>query len=207
MDFTVFLLGGLALGCLHAMDADHITSVSMLILEKLPFRKTLPLALRWSTGHAVMLFVLAGLMTGMKTTFEALDLSGAEQWVGASMIGLGLWVFVWQWKKERTGEFGKAHKSRSEWALFGMGVLHGMAGSSSILLLIPVALSQSVLLLFGYVLSFSLGMMLAMGCYAFLVSHAIRFKTISVHLVRLRYLAAGITIVIGLHLFTAGATT
>ncbi len=198
MDYTVFLLGGLALGCLHAMDTDHITTVSMLILEKLPFRKTLPLALRWSTGHAVMLFVLAGLMTGMKTTFEAMDLSGAEQWVGASMIGLGLWVFVWH---------GKAHKPRPEWALFSMGVLHGMAGSSSILLLIPVALSQSVLLVFGYVLSFSLGMMLTMACYAFLVSHAIRSKFISVHLVRLRYLSAGITVAIGLHLFTAGATT
>lgn len=197
MDTIILMLGGgLVLGGLHALDADHVCTVSALILERHPLRKTFLLSLRWSLGHSFTLLVLAGLMFGMKTSFVSLNMEEAEQVVGFSMICLGFWVIYREWNRGK----GDSHSSRSGLALFGMGVLHGTAGSSSVFLLIPIALSQSLPMVLAYVFLFSAGMILTMGLYSILVNRIIWVERLAHQLNRLRYFSALVAMVVGLQL-------
>lgn len=197
MDTVILMLGGgLVLGGLHALDADHVCTVSALILERHPLRKTFLLSLRWSLGHSFTLLVLAGLMFGMKTSFVSLNMEEAERVVGFSMICLGFWVIYREWNRGK----GDSHSSRSGLALFGMGVLHGTAGSSSVFLLIPIALSQSLSMVLAYVFLFSVGMILTMGLYSILVNRIIWVERLAHQLNRLRYFSALVAMVVGLQL-------
>ncbi len=200
MEHIILMFGGLLLGCLHALDADHVCTVSTLILERHPLKKTLLLALRWSLGHSLTLLVLVGLMFSMRTTFVAWNIVDAEQVVGLSMIGLGCWVLFREWKRSISND-GNFHTSHSGRALFGMGVLHGTAGSSSVILLIPVALSQSLSLVLAYVALFSLGMILTMGLYSAMVNRITWLDRLTHHLGKLRYASALLAMMVGFRIF------
>ena len=54
-----FLVGGLFLGCLHALEADHIVTVSNLALNKGSLKKSMRLAIQWALGHSLTLTILA----------------------------------------------------------------------------------------------------------------------------------------------------
>lgn len=187
------------MGCLHALDADHVCTVSALILERHPLRKTFFLALRWSLGHSFTLLVLVGLMFGMRSSFVSLNMKEAEQVVGLSMVCLGIWVLYREWRRG-AGRAEDPHSSRSGMALFGMGVLHGTAGSSSVFLLVPIALSQSLPLVLAYIFLFSLGMILTMGLYSIMVNRIVWVDRLSHHLGGLRYFSALVAMVVGIHL-------
>ncbi|NIP99950.1 MAG: hypothetical protein GWM98_05775 [Nitrospinaceae bacterium] len=204
MTDSLFFLGAFFLGGLHALDADHVATVSTLILDKQPFRKTFRLAFRWSVGHSLTLFILAGLMLGLQSTYQKLDLAHTESLVGLSMMALGGWVLARQGLGSPKRKGRKAPAAPAGWMLFGMGVLHGVAGSSSILLLIPVALSQSVSMVLLYVFLFSLGMVTAMGLYVLAVNRLLWLEKMAGFLARLRVLAAVAAVVIGFQLFSAG---
>lgn len=196
----VLLTGGLALGCLHALDADHVCTVSSLILERQSLKKTFSLALRWSLGHSLTLLALVGLMFGMRNSFVSMNMENAEHVVGVSMIFLGSWVLFREWKRIGYMAGDWRSSSRSGLALFGMGVLHGTAGSSSVFLLIPIALSQSLPLVLAYVGLFSLGMVLTMGLYSIVVNRIVWLDRLSHHLGRVRCVSALAAMVVGFQL-------
>ena len=65
----------------------------------------------------------------------ALMSTSAEQMVGATMIFIGMVVFIQELRQgSRLKNFGHRHTEFSGSTLFGMGVLHGIAGSASIFL-------------------------------------------------------------------------
>lgn len=199
MDSIILLFGGLLLGCLHALDADHVCTVSALILERYPLKKTFFLALRWSLGHSLTLLVLVGLMFALRATFASWDMAKAEQVVGLSMICLGFWVSYREWRRDHHGD-----STHSGVALFGMGVLHGTAGSSSVFLLIPIALSRSLPLVLAYVVLFSAGMILTMGLYSAMVNRVTWLDRLSHHLGKLRYVSAAAAVFVGFRILLQG---
>ena len=163
MEQIWFLAGGLLLGCLHALEADHIVTVTNLVLNKESLKKSLRLALQWGLGHSLTLTVLAILIFSLDTAFVALMSTSAEQMVGATMIFLGLIVFFQELKQNSKFKvFDHKDVEISRPILFGVGVLHGVAGSTSIFLLIPVALTKSIWGVSSYVGVFWLGMFLTM---------------------------------------------
>lgn len=189
------------LGCLHALEADHIVTVSTLILKKDSLRNSLKLAVQWGLGHSLTLLVLAGLMYSLDTAMSAFMGASAEQMVGGSMILLGFFVFFQEWKMTSGGRnVGHSHGEFSGSILFGLGVLHGTAGSASIFLLIPVALTKSFFAVFTYVGLFSVGMILTMGLYGlFLQKYALN-KIFSGHLKNIRFGVAVLSVAMGIHL-------
>ena len=189
------------MGCLHALEADHIVTVSTVILKKDSLRNSLKLAVQWGLGHSLTLLVLAGLMYSLDTAMTAFIGASAEQMVGGAMILLGFVVFFQEWKMSSgVRNAGHSHGEFSGSVLFGLGVLHGTAGSASIFLLIPVALTKSLFSVFTYVGLFSLGMILTMGLYGlFLQKYALN-KIISGHLKKIRFGVAVLSVAMGIHL-------
>lgn len=204
MEYGFLLAGGFLLGCLHALDADHVATVSSLLLDRRSLKETVFLALRWALGHSLTLLLLAGLITPLREVFAEVNLGVMERVVGLSMIYLAVWLALREVRKQRTAhteEHGLS--SRSGWVLFGMGVLHGTAGWAGVLLLVPVALFQFPAGVIGYIALFCLGMIVTMAVYAAMVNRVTAFEHVARHLGKIRYATAAITLAIGARLLVA----
>ncbi|MDC1153246.1 hypothetical protein OAT06_04495 [Nitrospinaceae bacterium] len=201
MEQIWFLAGGLLLGCLHALEADHIITVTNLVLNKDSLKKSLPLALQWGFGHSLTLTILAILVFSLDTAFMALMSTTAEQMVGVTMIFLGLIVFFQELKQNSKFKvFAHKDVETSGSQLFGVGVLHGVAGSTSIFLLIPVALTKSIWGVFSYVGLFCLGMILTMGFYGLFLQKFSTNKNFYAYLPKARFVVAIFSVTIGIKL-------
>ena len=194
-----FLVGGLFLGCLHALEADHIVTVSNLVLNKGSLKKSMSLAIQWALGHSLTLTILALLVFSLDSAFVALMSSSAEQMVGAVMIFLGSVIFFQELKQDsRLKKLGHKHSEFSERQIFGVGVLHGIAGSASIFLLIPVALTKSIFGVLSYVVLFCIGMILTMGLYGLFLQNFSLNK--NGYLPKVRIVVALFSVTIGIKL-------
>jgi len=201
MEQIWFLAGGLLLGCLHALEADHIITVTNLVLNKDSLKKSLRLALQWGFGHSLTLTILAILVFSLDTAFMALMSTKAEQMVGVTMIFLGLIVFFQELKQNSKFKvFAHKDVETSGSQLFGVGVLHGVAGSTSIFLLIPVALTKSIWGVFSYVGLFCLGMILTMGFYGLFLQKFSTNKNFYTYLPKARFVVAIFSVTIGIKL-------
>ena len=201
MEQVWFLAGGLLLGCLHALEADHIITVTNLVLNKDSLKKSLRLALQWGFGHSLTLTILAILVFSLDTAFMALMSTTAEQMVGVTMIFLGLIVFFQELKQNSKFKvFAHKDVETSGSQLFGVGVLHGVAGSTSIFLLIPVALTKSIWGVFSYVGLFCLGMILTMGFYGLFLQKFSTNKNFYTYLPKARFVVAIFSVTIGIKL-------
>ena len=201
MEQIWFLAGGLLLGCLHALEADHIITVTNLVLNKDSLKKSLRLALQWGFGHSLTLTILAILVFSLDTAFMALMSTTAEQMVGVTMIFLGLIVFFQELKQNSKFKvFAHKDVETSGSQLFGVGVLHGVAGSTSIFLLIPVALTKSIWGVFSYVGLFCLGMILTMGFYGLFLQNFSTNKNFYTYLPKARFVVAIFSVTIGIKL-------
>ena len=201
MENIWFLAGGLFLGCLHSLEADHIVTVSNLVLRKNSLKSSMRLALQWALGHSITLFVLSGLTFTLNSAFMALISTSAEQMVGATMILLGLIVFFQEINQSsRLKGLSQKHSQTSGSTLFGMGVLHGVAGSASIFLLIPVALTGSIFTVFLYVGLFCLGMILTMILYGLFMQNFGLNKNWTEYLPKVRFAVAIFSVTIGIKL-------
>jgi nickel/cobalt exporter len=201
MEQIWFLAGGLLLGCLHALEADHLVTVSNLVLNKNSLKNSLRLALQWALGHSFTLLMLSGLVFSLNSAFTAMMSASAERMVGATMIFIGMVVFFQELRQSaRLKNFGHKHLEYSGSTLFGIGVLHGIAGSASIFLLIPVALTKSIFSVFTYVGLFCCGMIITMGLYGiFLQSFGLN-KHFSGYLPKVRFVVAIFSVTIGIKL-------
>lgn len=174
------LLGlGFMLGMMHALDADHVMAVSVLSVGRPGLGRTLRFSANWAIGHGgVLLFsslMLFGLGLAIPEPLQRL----AEVAVGVLLIGLGFWCF-WVLRKRRLSleehlhgdlrhrhwheagdETGRGH-GKGGHAPIMVGMLHGLAGSAPALALIPAVAQGQLGPALGYLMLFSLGVMVSM---------------------------------------------
>jgi len=188
---SITLIGvGFTLGLLHALDADHVMAVSALSARKPSVWRTLRFSANWALGHGGVLLVSGALLFGLGLSIpESLQVL-AEASVGVLLMGLGLWCF-WgmrrqsvklekhthgdiehiHWRKELHGH-SQSSASTAESAITSdkhapvmVGVLHGLAGSAPALALVPAVAQGDLWLAVGYLMLFSLGVMLSMVAF------------------------------------------
>jgi cytochrome c biogenesis protein CcdA len=173
---------GFMLGMMHALDADHVMAVSVLSVGRPSLGRTLRFSANWAIGHGGVLLcsgiVLFGLGLAIPETLQRL----AEIGVGVVLIALGLWCF-WNFRQRRLSleqhSHGKMvhrhwHQSGDEThrghgrgghAPIMVGMLHGLAGSAPAMALIPAMAQGQMEAAFGYLMVFSLGVMLSMVAF------------------------------------------
>lgn len=212
MDLTLPLITGLTLGFLHAFDADHLTAVSVFASKHPTPAKAFRFGLLWGLGHAVTLLVFGVIVMMLKFAIPPLIESVAELAVGLLLVGLGVWALrdVARLKKlhlHRHVHGGVEHLHFHSHAdgpdhhhghsLFAIGATHGLAGTASVVVIIPLAVSQSFMASLLFLLLFGIGTITAMALFASL------FGVISAHLVQrvklalLQSVAGGTSVVIG----------
>ena len=151
------------LGLRHASDPDHLVAVSSLVAaDDGDVRAATRLGAWWGLGHAVTLLVVGLPLIALKEQLPRWLESGAETGVGLVILALGVRVLVkWLRGDYRAGPHrhhehdhrhlrhgdGSAHQHghvRSPSQAFGIGMLHGLAGTGAVVVLLIAALPGRV---------------------------------------------------------------
>jgi high-affinity nickel permease len=161
--FAVVLGIALILGARHASDPDHLVAVTSLVAaDGGDVRGAARLGAWWGVGHAGALLVLGVPLILFKSEMPAWLERGAETAVGVVILVLALRIVVkWARGDFRAGrhEHRNASRSvghrhlhegadtahphrhlRSRRQALGIGVLHGLAGTGAVALLLIAAL-------------------------------------------------------------------
>ena len=153
---------GLAAGLLHVFSGpDHLAAVAPLAADA--HRAKWRTGLQWGIGHTVGVLFIASLLLLVR---EQLPLDAisvySERLVGIALILVGGWGF-WS-ARVRRGGGAKVHSHAG--ASFGMGALHGLAGSSHLFGVLP-ALAFATRLEAGlYLAGFGAGAIIGMAAFS-----------------------------------------
>jgi hypothetical protein len=205
--------GALA-GLFHVLAGpDHLAAVAPLALDR--SRRGWLAGWTWGIGHTSGVVVIAVLAVLLRDALPPLELISAwgERLVGAALIAVGLWALRRSARIEpkphvhgavhhdhlhvQTGpawvrRLGHAHAS------FCLGVLHGVAGSSHFLGVIPALALPTRAAALTYIGAFGIGTVAAMTAFAAAVSLAAQSSPHHHHLHRLLLAAAAVlAIVVG----------
>lgn len=123
----LILLSSLVLGLKHAFDADHLAAISTVVAETKSLKKSLLAGLAWGAGHTLTLLAAGLLVLAFKQELEADLVRILELASGFMLIALGFRLIV-----RRLPETNHSHLGKP----FVIGVIHGLAGSAVLSLLV-----------------------------------------------------------------------
>lgn len=151
------LLGlALALGLRHAADPDHVVAVTAITARTRRIMPAMWLGVVWGLGHTLTLFTVGAAIIVFNLTVPPRVGLSLEFAVGLALVGVGLLNLK---PPERTkamllpgeGRLG----SLPAWRAFFVGLVHGLAGSAAVALLVLATVRDpgwacAYLLLFGF---------------------------------------------------------
>ena len=161
---------GLLAGLLHALSGpDHLAAVAPLSVSG---QRATRVGLGWGVGHTLGVWGVGAFALAVRTALPIERLSSwSERLVGVVLIGIGLWGLVRTARRladSHGGEGGHRHDlppgvKRPLWTAIGVGTLHGFAGSSHVLGVLPALALPSLLTSSSYLLGFGVGTIAAMA--------------------------------------------
>jgi len=162
------LLLALSAGFAHAFEADHLVAVSSLVTRRATARLAVQDGIFWGLGHTSTLLLVSSVYLLGRFVLRAGDFRYLEAGVGLMLVGLGsyrLWKVLRQQDVARDHNHGPPAFSLA----YGVGMMHGLAGSGALLLSVLTQLrgtwnSLAYLLVFG--LGSVGGMMVAAGAFS-----------------------------------------
>ncbi len=176
------LLGlGFILGLKHTFDPDHIIAVSTIVSQAKNIKRSLLQGLLWGLGHTATLFLVGSLILIFKISIPPKMTLVFELLVGAVLIILGINVLARLFRvrihlhKHKHDKVTHAHlhshekpSSHEEPAShahshrsFMVGMLHGLAGSAALMLIVLASVGSISHGLF-YVGAFGAGLTIGM---------------------------------------------
>ena len=219
MNFVpIGLLGlGFLSGLRHAFDLDHIAAVSAITSKHSSIRKSSLLGVFWGLGHTISLFCAGLIVLMLKITIPEKLALFFESLVALMLIVLGINV-LFAIRKEKI----HIHKHR-HWGIehihlhshkstdyhqhkhiqlkksMVIGLIHGLAGSAALTLLILAGINSAALGLV-YILLFGAGSMLGMVLVSSIISLPFRLISNKLQTAQklLRVSTGAISIIIGL---------
>lgn len=189
MEFMLALVSGFVLGTIHAFDADHITAVTAFSGKAADARKAALHGLVWGLGHSAVLMVFGLVVIAFRFVVPPLLESVSEAIVGLMLMGIGAWVLAGLFRRRKIHIHRHEHDGvehihfhshlqeadhRHKHSMFLVGAAHGLAGTASVLVLLPLTLSQSLLASAAFLFVFGIGTMTAMGIFAYLLGSVAR---------------------------------
>jgi hypothetical protein len=167
----VALSAGLLAGLVHALSGpDHLSAVAPLVVEER--RRGWTTGLLWGMGHSVGVWGVGLLALALRGLLPVDRLSSvSERLVGAVLIGVGLWGLRRVWRARSSGRTSEASHhhhlpARPSLAALWIGTLHGLAGSSHLLGILPALALPSAAASMAYVAAFGLGSIAAMVAFS-----------------------------------------
>src|SRR3974377_264428 len=188
---------GFLLGMQHALEADHIAAVSSTAARPSELTAIVKHGLTWGLGHALTLFLFAGIAILVGHAIPETLSRPLETAVGVMLVGLGTHV-LWRLWHDRVHVHPPPHEDGTvhihahshagettphahaphvhahgfRWRTLLVGLMHGMAGSAALLML-AVSQAPSPAVGLYYVLLFGVGSMIGMGALSLAIAVAI----------------------------------
>lgn len=193
------LFSGIIAAALHVLTGpDHLAAVTPLAIESK--KGSWGIGLFWGLGHIVGMLLIGILFLLFKEYIPVEAISHhSEQIVGIVLVGIGVWAIIKVIYKripkhkhphyheqpephihihshphsnehEHTHTHSKVVRQNKITAL-GVGTLHGFAGISHLVLLLPTLALPSVFDSVLYLLGFASGTLIAMILYAFILGY------------------------------------
>ena len=182
-------LTGLIAGIVHVWSGpDHLAAIAPLVVRR-PRRAWLPGA-RWGFGHSAGVGVI-GLLSLWLRDWLPVDLLSewGERLVGVMLFGIGLWALrralkhnVHAHQHEHDGQPHVHFHTHSHdqnhnrddahhhgHAAFGIGILHGLAGSSHFLGVLPILAFPTRTQALAYLIAFGVGTVISMASFSSLL--------------------------------------
>jgi len=149
------ILFAFLIGIGHAFEPDHLLAVSQLVARRDSTLLAVKDGLYWGLGHTTTLVVFGGLVLLGKVTF--LSSGYFEAAVGILLITMGVGRLI---NKQNYTLPTLVARNRHQLA-YAIGLLHGLAGSGALVLLVMSELRDPLHSL-AYILLFGLGSVVGM---------------------------------------------
>jgi sulfite exporter TauE/SafE len=169
---------GLLLGIQHALDADHLIAVSTIVSEHKSLKWASLIGAFWGLGHTATLFAVGLLVIGLRVTIPERFALGLEFLVAIMLVFLGLKILWQSFGVEKIHlhththnpeththfhvhtnpkeDHRHGHPFRAMRRPFFVGMVHGLAGSAALMLLV-LSTIPSALAGLAYIFIFGLG--------------------------------------------------
>lgn len=149
---------GLLLGIQHALDPDHLVAVSTIVSEHKNFKWASLIGAFWGLGHTTTLFLVGLLVIGLRVSIPPRVGEGLELLVALMLVILGINVLRKSFGAERVHLHTHSHNPETHTHFhvhddprqdhrhshpfktmrrpFIVGMVHGLAGSAALMLLV-----------------------------------------------------------------------
>lgn len=159
-------------GFTHAFEVDHLLAVSSIVTRRKSWLMSIKDGMYWGLGHTSTILIIGLMMLVARVSVAEGTFHAFEAGVGLMLILLGshrIWK-TWRHEQAHKQAHGRdmAHEHSHRLA-YGVGLVHGLAGSGTLVLLVMTELKSNVeamlyLLIFG--LGSVAGMLLASGVFS-----------------------------------------
>jgi hypothetical protein len=156
---TAIALGAL-LGLRHATDADHVVAVTAIVARERKLARAAWVGALWGIGHTLTLLLVGGAIVAFRLVIPPRVGLGLEFGVAIMLVLLG-------YANLRTPR--DASDERPAVRPFLVGLVHGLAGSAAVALLV-LATIRGTLPALAYLLVFGLGTVLGMVAVTLLLA-------------------------------------
>jgi cytochrome c biogenesis protein CcdA len=173
---------GMLLGVKHAFDSDHLIAVSTIVTRERSAWRSLWIGVSWGMGHTLTLLIAGVVVVGLQQQIPPPVGLSLECVVGVVLIGLGLST-LYDCRRKKLHAHSHVHAGtlhthfhvhsdspghhHPHTVLLGgkpllLGMVHGLAGSAALMLLVLAAIPSPVLGLL-YIVIFGCGSIIGMG--------------------------------------------
>lgn len=175
---------GFVLGMRHSLDADHLVAVAAIAGRERSIRSSYRVGLFWGLGHSVALLVASGFVLALRSAIPEGFSSTLETLVGVMLVALGtdLLVRIFRGRVRKhvhesdpgslrdPKHHEHEHFVPQSWGRpFFVGLVHGLAGSGALTLLVLTTIVSPWVGLF-YVLLFGIGTLAGMAAMSTLLA-------------------------------------
>lgn len=182
MSLLPALTFGLVLGARHATDADHIAAIGTLVADGQSPRRAAFTGAAWGVGHSTSVLLVGGALVMLRLPMPVRIALALEFLAAIMLVTLGIRSIVAR-RRERTAQ--------SHARPVVVGVVHGLAGSA-VLALLVLGATSTALGATVYLLCFCLGTIAGMSAITALLAIPSR---LAAH--RLTSIERGIRVVAG----------
>lgn len=216
---TSVLLLGFVLGLHHAIEADHLAAVTAIVSEKKNVFTASIVGGLWGVGHTISLFIVGLIVIFLKLQISESVESKLEGIVGVMLVALGVNAIYKLVRSDKVhahkhshgdvththlhthgeDEAAESHHRLSPRSVL-VGMVHGLAGSAALMLMI-VPLIPSALVALLYIVIFGVGSIAGMMAMSLLIGLPFHFTSS-----RFKLLNSGIRVAAGLFSLILGAS-